>query len=126
MAQFNLFIMRPCGGDDQGRGWQIVHRQSGEHILAPSAAAATAWLVGRVEAAPARVVAELDVRPDLCTAGSIMHGGAYMAFADSVGAYATVLNMPKGAMTTTCSAAPSPATRVHRDRFRRHRAVPRT
>ena len=54
-----------------------------------------------VEAAPARVVAELDVRPDLCTAGSIMHGGAYMAFADSVGAYATVLNMPKGAMTTT-------------------------
>jgi len=54
-----------------------------------------------LEQSPERVVAELDARPDLCTAGSILHGGAYMAFADSVGALATVLNMPKGAMTTT-------------------------
>ena len=29
-----------------------------------------------------RVVAELNVRPDLCTSGDIMHGGAYMAFAE--------------------------------------------
>lgn len=54
-----------------------------------------------VEASAERVVAELTVTPDLCTAGSILHGGAYMAFADSVGAYATVLNMPKSAMTST-------------------------
>lgn len=54
-----------------------------------------------IEASPERVVAELTVRADLCTTGAILHGGAYMAFADSVGAYATVLNMPRGAMTTT-------------------------
>ena len=32
---------------------------------------------------PERVVAELKVRPDLCTIGGILHGGASMAFADS-------------------------------------------
>lgn len=48
-----------------------------------------------------RVVAELVVRPDLCTAGSVLHGGAYMAFADTLGAVGTVLNMPKGKRTTT-------------------------
>jgi uncharacterized protein (TIGR00369 family) len=54
-----------------------------------------------VEAKPDKIVAELLVREDLCTAGGIMHGGAYMAFADSLGAVATVLNLPKGAGTTT-------------------------
>ena len=50
---------------------------------------------------PERVVAELVVRPDLCTAGGIMHGGAYMAFADTLGAVGTVLNLPQGKRTTT-------------------------
>lgn len=50
---------------------------------------------------PERVVAELDVRPDLCTAGGILHGGAYMAFADTLGAVGTVINLPKGKRTTT-------------------------
>lgn len=54
-----------------------------------------------VEATPDRVVAEMLVREDLCTTNSILHGGAYMAFADSIGAVATVLNLPKGAGTTT-------------------------
>ena len=31
-----------------------------------------------VEVAPERVVGELTVRPDLCTTGKILHGGAYM------------------------------------------------
>ena len=48
-----------------------------------------------------RVVAELFVREDLCTSNSILHGGAIMAFADSIGAVATVLNLPPGATTTT-------------------------
>ena len=39
-------------------------------------------------AAPERIEATLEVRPDLCTAGGIMHGGAYMAFADTLGAWA--------------------------------------
>lgn len=47
------------------------------------------------------VVATLTVRPDLCTAGSIVHGGALMAFADTVGAGATFINLPAGAKGTT-------------------------
>jgi uncharacterized protein (TIGR00369 family) len=48
-----------------------------------------------------RVVAELEVRPDLCTTGGVMHGGAYMAFADTLGAVGTVMSLPQGARTTT-------------------------
>jgi uncharacterized protein (TIGR00369 family) len=54
-----------------------------------------------VEASPEKVVASLEVREDLCTAGQIIHGGALMAFADTVGAAATILNLPDGAGTTT-------------------------
>ena len=38
---------------------------------------------------PERLVAHMEVRPDLCTAGGILHGGAYMAFADTLGAVVT-------------------------------------
>ena len=48
-----------------------------------------------------RVVAEMTVRPDLCTAGGILHGGAFMAFADTLGAVGTVINLPAGKRTTT-------------------------
>ncbi|MCB1542011.1 MAG: PaaI family thioesterase [Rhodoblastus sp.] len=54
-----------------------------------------------IEQTPDRVVAEMEVREDLCTTNSILHGGAYMAFADTIGAVATVLNLPPGAGTTT-------------------------
>lgn len=54
-----------------------------------------------VEATPDRVLAELDVRDDLCTVPGILHGGAMMAFADTLGAVATVLNIPDNARTTT-------------------------
>jgi 1,4-dihydroxy-2-naphthoyl-CoA hydrolase len=48
-----------------------------------------------------RVVAEIEVRPELCTGPAIMHGGAIMAFADTLGAAGTYLNLPEGAGTTT-------------------------
>jgi uncharacterized protein (TIGR00369 family) len=48
-----------------------------------------------------RVVADLHVRPDLCTTGGILHGGAVMAFADTLGAIGTFINMPAGKRTTT-------------------------
>jgi uncharacterized protein (TIGR00369 family) len=54
-----------------------------------------------LELAAERVVAELVVRPDLCTAGGILHGGALMAFADTLGAIGTLLNLPDGKRTTT-------------------------
>ena len=53
------------------------------------------------EVTPERVLAEMPVRPDLCTAGGILHGGAYMAFADTLGAVGTIVNMPQGKRTTT-------------------------
>lgn len=53
------------------------------------------------EATPERVVATMQVRPDLCTGGGILHGGAYMAFADTLGAVGTVLNLGEGQRTTT-------------------------
>lgn len=54
-----------------------------------------------LEAAPERVTASLTVRAELCTTGGVLHGGAVMAFADTLGAVATVLNLPPGARTTT-------------------------
>ena len=48
-----------------------------------------------------RVVAHMLVRPDLCTTHQTVHGGALMAFADSVGAAATVINLPEDAKGTT-------------------------
>ncbi|WP_332814006.1 PaaI family thioesterase [Ramlibacter sp.] len=50
---------------------------------------------------PDRVRAEMAVRPDLCTAGGILHGGACMAFADTLGAVGTLVNLPAGKSTTT-------------------------
>ncbi|NLD54860.1 MAG: PaaI family thioesterase [Burkholderiaceae bacterium] len=54
-----------------------------------------------VEATPESVAARMTVRQDLCTAGSILHGGAVMAFADTLGAIGTLVNLPQGARTTT-------------------------
>src|SRR5437868_14361160 len=82
-----------------------------------------------VHAAPDRVVAELVVREALCTRPAVLHGGAIMAFADTLGATGTIVNLPEGAGTTTIESktnfvAPAPvgttvvgeATPVHRGR----------
>jgi uncharacterized protein (TIGR00369 family) len=53
------------------------------------------------EAEKDRVVARMLVRPDLCTLRQTIHGGAVMALADSVGAAATVINLPEDAKGTT-------------------------
>ena len=54
-----------------------------------------------VEATKDRVLAELTHRAPLTTVGGALHGGTLMAFADTVGAAATFLNLPPGATTTT-------------------------
>lgn len=54
-----------------------------------------------LEASSEVVKASLEVRPNLCTVGEVLHGGAIMAFADTLGAVATVLNLAQGAETTT-------------------------
>jgi 1,4-dihydroxy-2-naphthoyl-CoA hydrolase len=47
------------------------------------------------------VKAQMVVRPDLCTRPDVLHGGAIMAFADTLGAVSTVLNLSEGQGTTT-------------------------
>ena len=54
-----------------------------------------------LSAAPDRVVAEMLVRDDLCTRPAVLHGGAMMAFADTLGACAAAINLRDGAGTTT-------------------------
>jgi uncharacterized protein (TIGR00369 family) len=53
------------------------------------------------EASAERVVATMRVRADLCTTSDILHGGAIMALADTLGAVGTFQNLPEGARTTT-------------------------
>ena len=53
----------------------------------------------RVE--PEVVVATMQVRPDLCTSGRILHGGAHRAIADTLGAVGTFVNLAPGKRTTT-------------------------
>jgi uncharacterized protein (TIGR00369 family) len=48
-----------------------------------------------------RITAELVVRDELCTRPAVLHGGAVMAFADTLGATGTMLNLPEGASSTT-------------------------
>ena len=47
------------------------------------------------------VTAEMKVRDDLCTRPAVLHGGAMMALADTLGGCATSLNLRDGASTTT-------------------------
>lgn len=54
-----------------------------------------------VAATKEMVRAELLVRPEICTRPATIHGGAIMAFADTLGAAGTVVNLPPGHSTTT-------------------------
>ncbi|HET6811845.1 MAG TPA: PaaI family thioesterase [Acidimicrobiales bacterium] len=54
-----------------------------------------------VESGRAAVRATLDHRPELCTTGGILHGGAIMALADSTGGSCAFLNLPDGAAGTS-------------------------
>jgi uncharacterized protein (TIGR00369 family) len=54
-----------------------------------------------IELAKDRVVGELEVRPDFCTEEGILHGSAYMAFADTLGAVGIGLNLNEGKRQTT-------------------------
>jgi 1,4-dihydroxy-2-naphthoyl-CoA hydrolase len=56
-------------------------------------------------AAPEEVRGRLAWAPERCTAGGVLHGGALMALADSLGGACAVLNLPPGAGTATTSSA---------------------
>lgn len=82
-----------------------------------------------VSASADKIIAEMTVREDLCTRPAVLHGGAVMAFADTLGATGTIINLPQGAGTTTIESktnfvAPAPVgtriigetTPIHRGR----------
>ena len=54
-----------------------------------------------VDAAKEAVSGKMKVRAEMCTAGNILHGGAIMSFADTLGAFGATLNLPEGASGTT-------------------------
>ena len=51
------------------------------------------------------VTGHLDWAPELCTIGGLLHGGALMTLADSLGAIAAFLHLPDGASTATVSSS---------------------
>jgi uncharacterized protein (TIGR00369 family) len=61
-------------------------------------------------ATPALVTGRLAWSPERCTAGGILHGGAIMSLADTVGAVCAYLNLPEGASTATVDST----TRLYR------------
>jgi 1,4-dihydroxy-2-naphthoyl-CoA hydrolase len=58
-----------------------------------------------VSATPEEVVGRLAWRPELCTTGGALHGGALMALADNLGGVCAYLNLPVGAATATISSS---------------------
>jgi 1,4-dihydroxy-2-naphthoyl-CoA hydrolase len=53
------------------------------------------------ETTPQLVRGSLPWSPERCTTNGLMHGGALMSLADTVGAVCAVLNLPAGAGTAT-------------------------
>jgi len=65
-------------------------------------------------AAPDKVRGRLTWAPDRCTTAGIMHGGALMGLADTLGGLCAFLNLPPGAGTATISSS-AVFTRAVRD-----------
>jgi 1,4-dihydroxy-2-naphthoyl-CoA hydrolase len=57
------------------------------------------------EATPQLVRGSLPWSPERCTTSGVMHGGAVMSLADTVGAVCAFLNLPAGAGTATVQSA---------------------
>src|SRR2546423_12742439 len=57
-----------------------------------------------VEATQEKVVASMLVRPDLCTAGNVCHGGAFIAIDDTIDAGGAVMHLAPRTPTTTTKA----------------------
>lgn len=60
----------------------------------------------RIDSASAsEVTGHLDWSPERCTADGVLHGGAIMTLADSLGGLCAYLNLPAEATTATVSSA---------------------
>ena len=54
-----------------------------------------------IEVSKTRILAEMDAGEKHSNGGGVVHGGVYMAFADTLGARGAIMNLPDGAMTST-------------------------
>lgn len=87
---------------DEERAREIVFLEEGETMdFAATMPLATTLGIIIDEGSTDRVAGKLTVRPEICTAGNIVHGGAIMAFADCLGAVGAFLSLPEGASGTT-------------------------
>ncbi len=82
----------------------------GPHELLAMMPYATMLGIALHEATPALVTGSLAWAPDRCTAAGILHGGAIMSLADTIGALCAFLNLPAGASTATIDST----TRLYR------------
>lgn len=71
------------------------------HQLVASMPFAMAAGVELDSAGPEEVRGGMEWSPERCTIGGILHGGALMSLADSLGAVCAFLNLPEGASTST-------------------------
>nr|ANY58089.1 Aromatic compound degradation protein [uncultured bacterium] len=74
-----------------------------ELLAAMPFAVASGVLLDRAEAG--EVTGRLPWAPERCTAGGVLHGGALMTLADSVGAVCAFLNLPAGTATSTVASS---------------------
>ena len=75
----------------------------GELLAVMPFAVAAGVLLDRAEAG--EVTGRLPWAPERCTAGGVLHGGALMTLADSVGAVCAFLNLPAGTTTSTVASS---------------------
>jgi len=85
------------------------------HELLATMPLAVAQGVEITAASPDAVVGTLAWRPDLCTIGGTMHGGALMTLADTLGAVCAFLNLPDGAAGTSTIESKTNMLRAVRD-----------
>jgi len=54
-----------------------------------------------VEVSKTRILAEMTAGPEHTNGADAVHGGVYMAFADTLGARGAIMNLPDGCVTST-------------------------
>lgn len=54
-----------------------------------------------IEVSKDRILAEMDARQEHTNGAGAVHGGAYMSFADALGARGAIMNLPDGCRTST-------------------------
>jgi 1,4-dihydroxy-2-naphthoyl-CoA hydrolase len=68
-----------------------------------------------LDAGPELVRGRIEWKPERCTAGGVLHGGAIMALADNCGGVCAFLNLPEGARGTATVESKTNFLRAVRD-----------